>query len=190
MKTRWRRSSNAPPWLTVSDSGVTSPGKLEGHWTLDTLDNGVTPDTSENRLTGFVVNRASLVNGMVGRAIDLNGVTQAIDLGDPIALRLVGSMTISAWIKPRDYPDNDNAIVSSLNAVDRGFQLDVTTDAGPPAIGFKLTDDTGRRMARYGRTRLRRNQWYHVAGVYKRSGADARRAISTAIRTVDVSKVK
>jgi VanZ family protein len=157
---------NAPPWLPVSDRGATAPGQLEGHWTLDALENATTADSSQNRLTGVVVNHPARADGMVGRAVDLNGVTQSVDLGNPIALRVIGSMTISAWIKPRDYLDNDNAVVSNLNAVGRGFQLDVTTDEGPPAIGFKLTDDAGNRMARYGATRLRRNQWYHLAGVY------------------------
>jgi hypothetical protein len=157
---------NAPPWLPVSERGATIPGKLEAHWTLDSLVNGATSDSSENGLTGVVIGRAPFVEAMVGRGVNLNGVSQAIDVGDPVALRLVGSMTISAWIRPRDYLDNDNAVVSNLNAVGRGFQLDVTTDEGAPAIGFKLTDESGRRMARYGRTRLRRNQWYHIAGVY------------------------
>lgn len=157
---------NAPPWLPVSERGATVPGKLEGHWTLDTLVNDATPDSSDNGLTGVVVGRAPFVEAMVGQGANLNGVTQAVDVGNPVALRLTGSMTISAWIRPRDFLDNDNAVVSNLNAVGRGFQLDVTTDEGPPAIGFKLTDDSGRRMARYGSTRLRRNQWYHIAGVY------------------------
>lgn len=145
----------APPWMPVSNSGATTSGQLEAHWTLDSIVDGMTPDSSDNRLTGAVVNGAPLVNGIAGQGVDLNGVSQSVDLGNPMALRLIGSMTISAWIKADDFPDDDNAIVSNTNAVDRGFQLDVTTDVGPPAIGFKLTDNSGRRMARYGATRLR-----------------------------------
>jgi Concanavalin A-like lectin/glucanases superfamily len=152
--------------MAVNDRGATTPGRLEAHWTLDSIVDGSTPDSSDNRLNGVVVNGAPLVTAIVGQGVDLNGVNQAIDVGNPIALRLIGSMTISAWIKAGDYPSNDNPIVSNINGVGRGFQLDATTDQGPPAIGFKLTDDSGRRMARYGGTRLRPNQWHHVAGVY------------------------
>ena len=37
---------------------------------------------------------------------------------------------------------------------------------GTTAIGFKLTNTSGQLMARYGKTRLQPNHWYHVAGVY------------------------
>ena len=156
----------APPWLPVNERGTTSAGTLEGHWTFDALDQNRVFDTSPNGLTGVVANRPPLIAGIVGQAIDLDGRRHSVDVGDPVALRLTGSMTISAWIRPRDYLDDDNVIVSSFNTVGRGFQLDVTTDQGPPAIGFKLSDQSGQRMARYGRTTLRRNNWYHVAGVY------------------------
>jgi len=156
----------APPWVPVNDRGSLSTGKLEAQWTFDAIDNAIALDTSGNGLSGRLVNRPMVVAGVHGSAIGLNGKNQWIAIGDPVALRLVGSMTISAWIKPKSFPNNDNAIVSSFNSRSRGYQLDATTDEGPPAIGFKLTNGSGQEIARYGSSRLIVNQWSHVAGVY------------------------
>ena len=73
-------------------------------------------------------------------------------------------MTISAWINSSSFPIDDAAVVSSLSR--RGYQLDTTVDRGPRTIGFKLADRWGRFMARYGRTPLVSDRWYHLAGVY------------------------
>lgn len=99
-------------------------------------------------------------------------------MGHPAALRLVGSMTITAWVNSAAFPVDDAVIVSSLYALSEGrvgYQLDTTIDRGERTIGFKLTDRCGKFMARYGRTALELDRWYHFAGVY-----DAR------ARTLDV----
>jgi hypothetical protein len=73
-------------------------------------------------------------------------------------------MTISAWINSTSFPVDDAAIVSSHTGI--GYQLDTTVDKGPRTIGFKLGNECGALMARYGATPLAVDTWYHVAGVY------------------------
>ena len=100
-------------------------------------------------------------------AVQLDGVESTIvDLGNPTALQLTGSMTISAWINSAGYPGDDAAIVSKRTGPRSGYQLDTTVDKGPRTIGFKLTSSTGGQMFRYGATSLQTGTWYHVAGVY------------------------
>jgi hypothetical protein len=106
----------------------------------------------------------------MGRSVTLDGAKDYIDFGRSTALRLVGSMTISAWIKPSSFPTDDAAIVSQLHG-GFGYQLDTTVDRGPRTIGFKLSNACGDLMARYGATPLNVNAWYYVAGVY---GAEKR----------------
>ncbi len=110
-----------------------------------------------------------LADGIHGMAVAVNGEKDYIDFGHPVELRLMGSMTISAWINSSSFPIDDAAIVSTLHP---GYQLDTTVDKGPRTIGFKLTDPCGKSMARYGATELVRDTWYHVAGVYDADGAD------------------
>lgn len=145
-------------WLVWSTSGypinprgVTEPGTLEAHWTLDDAEDHPS------------------VPGMLGTAALFTGPHAAIDFGQATSFRLVGSMTVSAWIRPASFPINDAAIVSTLNHVPRfalGWQLDTTVDRGPRTIAFKVADECGDLVARYGATTLRTGTWYHVAGVY------------------------
>jgi len=151
--------------LPVNARGATSAGRLEAHWSFDGNNEDVVLDSSGHGLNGVLVGGPALVAGISGGAVRLNGVDQHVTFGNPTELRLTGSMTLSAWINPSSFPRDDAAIVSTGFRVG-GYQLDTTVDRGPRTIGFKFRDAWGRLSARYGRTPLRTNTWYHVAGVY------------------------
>ena len=154
--------------LSVNCRGATLPGTLEAHWTFDEMVAGVLYDSSGNGLDGTPIGGTVLADGIHGMAVRVDGDKDYVDFGHPVDLRLMGSMTISAWINSTSFPIDDAAIVSTE---DQGYQLDTTVDRGPRTIGFKLVDPCGNTMARYGATELVRDTWYHVAGVYD---ADAR----------------
>ena len=122
-------------------------------------------DVSGHGITGTLTSGATFTTaGKYGNAVALDGVNDYVNLGNPAALRLSGSMTVSAWIYSTAFPADDAAIVSKKNA--DGFQLDTTVDTGPRTIGFKLTNSFGGDMMRYGATALQPNTWYYVTGVY------------------------
>lgn len=155
----WATSGAVP-----NPRGVTAPGGLEAHWKFDENGGRRVVDSSPHGLNGRLHGALERVTGRLGGAMRFNGNRDCVDFGQSSALRIVGSMTISAWIKPSSFPADDAAIVSSLNNF--GFQLDTTIDKGPRTIGFKLTNECGELMARYGATPLEVNTWHHVAGVY------------------------
>src|SRR5262249_22539425 len=74
---------------------------------LDETGGTVVSDSSGNGLNGTTVNGPIFVTGKKGNAIKLNGSSQAIDLGNPGALQLTGSMTVSAWINSSSFPADD-----------------------------------------------------------------------------------
>lgn len=150
--------------------GATLPGALEGHWKLDRGRGQVAADSSGHGLDGTFANDPRYVADTTGDAVVFDG-RQSITLPTSSPLRLVGSMTASAWIKPTAFPVDDAAIVSAHNPTEIGYQLDTTVDRGMRTIGFKLAGACGNGMARYGATPLNAGTWYHVAGVYN---ADAR----------------
>lgn len=158
-------SIEAPPWMSTNPRGALGPGTLEAHLSFDRIDGEAVADVSANRLRGNAVNGPSLSPGIVGSAISLNG-KQWVDLGNPVSLRLTGSMTLSAWVRPTSFPVDDATIISSLTHSGLGYQLDLTVDQGPRTIGFKIADASGQLMARYGKTPVALDRWYHVAGVY------------------------
>src|SRR4029077_20137825 len=126
-----------------------------------------TADASGHGLTGTLVNGPTFTTaGKYGNAIALDGVNDYVNLGNPTALQLTGSMTVSAWVYSTAFPGDDAAVVSKRTAGNSGFQLDITADTGPRTIGFKLPNSAGQPMFRYGATPLQLNTWYHIAGVY------------------------
>ena len=157
----------------LSDHGAGSPGMLEAYWRLDESGGRVAEDSSGHGLNGKFSHALVRAAGAIGSAAKFDGETDYIDFGHSTAFRLVGSMTVSAWIKSTSYPIDDAAIVSSFHHSSgpfgsdaRGFQLDTTVDNGPRTVGFKLANVCGNIVARYGATPLRLDTWYHVAGVY------------------------
>jgi hypothetical protein len=155
-------------WATsaypVSARGLTVPGELEAHWTFDERSGRAALDSSGHGLNGIFRGKPLRVPGVMGTALKLDGFLDSIDFGHSTQLRLVGSMTITAWINSTSFPADDAAIVSSYDGV--GYQLDTTVDEGTRTIGFKLGDQCGHLMTRYGRTQFSVHTWYHVAGVY------------------------
>ena len=125
-----------------------------------------TADATGHGITGTLVNGATFTTaGKYGNAVALDGVNDYVDLGNPAALQLTGSMTVSAWIYATAFPGDDAAVVSNASP-GVGFQLDTTVDTGRRTIGFKLTNSTGGDMIRYGATTLQPNTWYNIVGVY------------------------
>jgi hypothetical protein len=163
------RNAAYPP----NNRGASETGILEGHWTLDKVEDRVVRDSSGHHLDGKLEGTAKPTAGMSGGAIVLGDSKDFVDVGRSTTLRLTGSMTISAWINPSVFPIDDAPIVSNHNGL--GYQLDTTIDSGPRTIGFKLATPCGKLMARYGATPLVNNRWYFVAGVY-----------DAAARTIDV----
>jgi hypothetical protein len=163
--------SRAP--LPLNSRGSTTHGTLEAHWTFDESAGSAVIDSSGHGHNGTLRHEPKRVPGIYGSAVSLNGVNGYVDVGRASAFRLVGDMTISAWIEAASFPADDAAIVSNHNGI--GYQLDTTVDRGTRTVGFKLGDACGSVMARYGATELLAGKWYHVAGVY-----------DAAARTLDV----
>jgi len=158
----------------INPRGSSEQGTIEGHWRFDEREGRIAGDSSGHGLSGTLRGDPVRVGGVREGALALDGADDYIDFGHPSALRLVGDLTVSAWINVRANPADDAAIVSSIRHVGTasgegfgvGFQLDTTVDTGPRTIGFKVNDACGRLVARYGATPLQLDTWYHVAGAY------------------------
>jgi VanZ family protein len=153
----------------INERGATSPGVLEAYWKLDEQTGRVAADASGHGLDGRFSHAPKHVTGAVHEAVELDGRTDFVNFDHPSAFRVAGSMTISAWIKSSRYPVDDAAIVSTHAVHDdaaTGYQLDTTIDRGPRTVGFKIGNECGELMARYGATPLALDVWYYVAGVY------------------------
>jgi concanavalin A-like lectin/glucanase superfamily protein/VanZ like protein len=154
--------------LPMSDHGATAPGGLEARWTFDDRDATSVADV-EHGLNGRLVNAPSYQEGIEGSALTFDGRRQYVDLGNPVALRLTGSMTITAWIKPLPIGIGDGSILTTRRRL--GYQLSTSVDHGKRTLAMKMANTNGGTMSRYGATPIVSGRWYYVAGVYD---ADAR----------------
>jgi hypothetical protein len=121
-------------------------------------------NASGSGLVGTLTNGATWGTGRNAGALQLDGVNDYVEFGNPAQLQFTGSMTVGAWVNSAAFPSDDAAIVSKRNSI--GYQLDTTIDRGPRTIGFKFTNSLGAQVYRYGATTLQVNTWYHVTGVY------------------------
>jgi hypothetical protein len=148
-----------------SEVWAQTPG-LVAAYAFNELSGGGAADSSGTGNHGTLLNGATFALGRAGNAVNLDGVNDYVNIGNPASLQINGSLTISAWINSSAYPVDDAAVVSKRGNSAAGYQLDTTVDRGSRTIGFKLTGTAGVKMNRYGSTALLPNQWYHIAGVY------------------------
>ena len=121
-------------------------------------------DLSGNNLTGTIVGATWTTTGMYGNALSFNGTSSYVDLGNPSALQLTGSMTIEAWVKAAANPADDGQIVAKSSGP--GWQLKTSPDTGPHTFGISVSVNSSTKAQRYSTTVPALNTWYHVAGVY------------------------
>ncbi len=110
------------------------------------------------------------VSGQIGSAIDLEGVNDFVDFGDPTELQMAGAFTVEAWFKA-DFIDNDYLVVKSGESNYRGWDISFDDDSSISPAGwvmFRFSPD-GVNTNIVGFERVDTGQWYHVVGVFNPS---------------------
>ncbi len=147
--------------VTVSN---TTPTGLLAAYSFNEGTGGTATDLSGNNITGTIVGATWTTGGRYGNALSFNGSTSYVDLGNPTALQLTGSMTIEAWVKAAANPANDGQIVAKSDGT--GWQFKTSPDTGPHTFGLGVSAPAGNMAQRYSTTVRALGTWYHVAGVY------------------------
>ena len=122
-------------------------------------------DTSGYDITGIVQGATWTTTGRYGGALQFDGSSSYVDLGNPVPLQITGSMTWSAWMQAAATPTDDVNLVAKSDDVS-GWQLKTTRSTGPRTFAVAVSggpDDFAQRHS----TNVRLlGVWYHVAGVY------------------------
>ncbi len=123
-------------------------------------------DSSGNGNAGILNGATWTTAGKYGRGLSFNGSTNYVDLGNPAALRITGSMTWSAWIMATAAPADDGQIVAKSGGGAEGWQFKTSPDTGPHTFGVAVSADGSSNTQRYSNTVRALGTWYYVAGVY------------------------
>ena len=97
------------------------PLGITAGYAFDELSGTTTADASGHGITGTLTNGPTFTPGHTGNAITLDGVNDYVNLGNPAALQLTGSMTVSAWVYATAFPVDDAAVVSKRTSGERRF---------------------------------------------------------------------
>jgi hypothetical protein len=153
--------------LGTSDASVAAPAGLVAAYGFNEGSGGTLVDLSGNHLNGTIVGATWTSAGKYGNALSFDGQSNYVDLGNPTALRLSGSLTLEAWVKATATPPDDGQIVSKSDGP--GWQLKTSPDTGVHTFGAKVTSTSGAPTWRYSTTVRSLDTWYHVASVYDAS---------------------
>src|SRR3989338_989114 len=115
--------------LVANRSGEVEPSRaaITGQVAAYSFDEGrgtTIEDFSGNNNTGTLVNGPAWTTGKIGGALSFDGVDDYVALGNPLSMRPINQITISAWINPTDV-STSKTIVSkdTTGAVDYFFRV-------------------------------------------------------------------
>ena len=159
-------SGNLGPYSnTATTTTPAIPAGLVAAYSFNEGSGTTVTDLSGNNLTGTIVGATWTTGGKYGNGLSFDGAGSYVDLGNPSALQLTGSMTIEAWINAAANPADDGQIVAKSDSAG-GWQFKTSPDTGPHTFGVAVSGSTGAHTQRYSTTVRALNTWYHVAGVY------------------------
>ena len=109
--------------------------------------------------------------GVYSTAMSFDGIDDYIDLGNPDALKLTGSMSVAAWLYERSFPADDGFAVGKMGYGTGafGWHLKSSIDVGLRSFAFAVFDPSETYAGRYGTTLMNANTWYFVVGTYNAS---------------------
>src|SRR3989338_10278943 len=93
--------------LVANRSGELEPSRaaIAGQvaaYNFDEASGSTLADSSGNNNTGTLINGPTWTTGKIGGALNFDGVDDYVDLGNPLSMRPINQITISAWINPTD----------------------------------------------------------------------------------------
>jgi len=124
--------------------------------------NGTLTDSNANSVSAL---------GTVGNALDLNGDADYIDVGNPTKLQIMGPLTISAWVKLKDYTNAVGRIFAKWdsNQISYELSLDDWTTPNWNNLSMYVSGNGNTIGGRFQSTSFPSGQFVHVVGVYDAS---------------------
>ena len=163
------------PTLTLPVKGLKPPAPGDpargplAWWKLDETGGVEAADASGHRLTGRLQGTPhwTPTQGRWGGALDLDGAQNFVDCGDPKPFDVCDGLSISLWLKPRDFKKSGQTLVAKG---DDTWRLQTEGEKGRLAFTLKGPQTTGKDKAQAPRLVAQRalddGQWHHVVGAY------------------------
>lgn len=156
-------TTSTPVVINVSNDCILPPEGIVGWW------------RGENNADDFYGNNngtANSINYVTGRteggsAFRFDGSTSYVDLGNPTALQITGSLSVECWFKTDAAVGNYKTLVSKWFSgdSDASYALHWTDFGG---LGFHIRNVEGQVLSAHSGATLQLNdgRWHHVAGTW------------------------
>ena len=147
---------------------------LVGWWKLDETKGNKAEDASGHQLAGNVVGKANWApeQGRIGGAMEFDGTNTFINCGRAPEFDFRDGMTVSAWIKVREFNKTWQAIVTKG---DTAWRLQREQDSGMVTFSFNTGAEAESAdqnlVSLVSKQKVDDGQWHHLVGV-----VDGRRA--------------
>jgi hypothetical protein len=154
--------------ITVLPLSPPSGSGLVAHWTFDDGSGGIAIDATGNGYDGTLHNMdtsKAWVSGRIGDALEFDGINDFVDVGSPSKLENLTAFTYAAWIFPKSWGHNNEAVILAMRTYAKHCRL--INDSGAQSIRCYLGTKSGSAassIAMNGTISL--NTWQHVALTY------------------------
>jgi hypothetical protein len=127
-----------------------------------------TTNPSDGSSSGFMTT-SDQVSGMIGGALDFDGVDDHIDFSNPPELQITGEITFQAWFKATGTILEEYLISKSDGSGNRGWDLSFDTLNSTHAwMEYRYSAD-GINWQLIGYELVTLGKWYHAVAIYKPS---------------------
>lgn len=148
---------------------VGAAATLVGSWSLNEGTGTTAGDSSGSGANGTIAS-GSWTSGVVGGALQFNGTSTNVSMGNPSALNIASdSLTIATWFKTST--TGVSRLVSKGNyGWTDGYFLSIGHGApGRLAMAIGAGGNQSNTLFIYTQSAFNDNQWHHVAGVFDRT---------------------
>ncbi len=170
----WKRSVYYLSCLLVLGVVPVALGDLVGHWTFDDGSTSVIIDESGMGNDGTVSGSPTVIDGVVGKALQFHGLGSAVGGGDSIncgqgaSLNITTNISIAMWIMPEaDDPEGKAMetapMCKALSSASVSWSWQVRYGWGSTKPQMAFTFNTSPRAWAYVGRNLDRNEWCHIA---------------------------
>lgn len=150
--------------MVAGDVWTFGPGGLVGWWKFDEGSGTKAADASGHGLHGTLVGAPAWVEGVAGKALELDGADDYVDLGNDPRFAITGPITLCAWVKVKAFDKEWQALVTKGDSawrLQRNWGQNTLEFActGVPVPGTLLG-------SLFGTVNVNDGRWHHVAAVY------------------------
>lgn len=145
------------------NTGVCASNDLVSAWSFDEGAGNAVKDVSGNGHDG-TISGAKWVEGKFGKALEFNGDGDQVLVPNNDALNIKGELTVEAWVFPKGWNPDLNAIAQKWEDPSnrRQYQLTIYQQ-----FNWWYVSDAGNNWPRAeGKIQVPLNQWTHLAGTY------------------------